>query len=104
MGTTLSLASAYHPQSDGQPEALNECLEQYLRCFTFNNQHKWVDLLPWVEYWYNTATHTSAGMSPFQVVYGHTPSLLLPYFSNDKDPPAVSSLLQQRVSFYSNLN
>jgi len=37
----LQLSIAYHPQTDGQPERVNQCLEMYLRCAVHNSPKSW---------------------------------------------------------------
>ncbi|CAL1390315.1 unnamed protein product [Linum trigynum] len=72
-GTQLQLSSSYHPQTDGQTEVVNRCVEQYLRCFASQNPRRWLSYLPWAEFWYNSTFHSSAGMTPFQALYGRIP-------------------------------
>ncbi|XP_072953304.1 uncharacterized protein [Typha angustifolia] len=78
-GTQINLSSAYHPETDGQTEVVNRGLEQYLRCFVADRPKDWVKFLPWVEWSYNTAHHSSIGMTPFEAVYGRTPPVLRAY-------------------------
>jgi hypothetical protein len=48
-GTQLHLSIAYHPQTDGQTEIVNKCLETYLRCFASERPSQWAQWLPLVE-------------------------------------------------------
>jgi len=72
--TVLNMSSAYHPQTDGQTERLNQCLETYLRCLVHSCPSKWATWLPLAEFWYNTSFHSALGKTPFEVLYGYPPS------------------------------
>jgi len=46
-GTKLKMTSAYHPQTDRQSEAINKCVETYLKCFSGYKPRQWPRRLPW---------------------------------------------------------
>ncbi|KAD5507846.1 hypothetical protein E3N88_15549 [Mikania micrantha] len=94
--TSLEMSTSYHPQTDGQTEVVNRCLEAYLRCFTHEQPLKWSSFLSWAEYSYNTGFHTSIRTTPFNVVYGRDPSTLHPYVSGETNNADLES---QEVSF-----
>jgi transposase InsO family protein len=73
VGTELAMSSSRHPQTDGQTERVNQCLETYLCCFVHAKPRQWRQWLPLAEYWYNTSYHTAIQMSPFEALYGHSP-------------------------------
>jgi len=43
LGIESKLSTAFHPQTDGQTERVNQELEQYLRMFTNHRQEQWPD-------------------------------------------------------------
>ena len=74
----LQMSTAYHPQTDGQTEVVNGCLECFLRCMTGERPKEWTQWLALAEYWYNTNFHTSINTTPFEVVYCQTPLFICP--------------------------
>ncbi|KAL4282753.1 hypothetical protein GQ457_16G010950 [Hibiscus cannabinus] len=95
-GTTLAFSTSYHPQTDGQTEALNKCLEMYLRCYVADYPKKWLQFLPWAEYWYNTSYQSSAQMTPFEVLYGRPPPSISRYIHDSAGNSMVTTYMQQR--------
>jgi hypothetical protein len=66
----LILSSAYHPQTDGQIERVNQILEYMLRACVLNYPDKWDKCLLLVEFSYNNSYQESLRMSPFEALYG----------------------------------
>jgi hypothetical protein len=70
MDTKLNFSSAYHPQTDGQIERVNQILEDMLRACALKDKKSWDKCLPYAEFSYNNSYQESLKMSPFQVLYG----------------------------------
>ena len=70
-GVNLCLSSSYHPQTDGQTEVVNRCLETYLRCMCSHSPMDWCRWLPLAKWWYNTTFHTSTQHTPYELSLIH---------------------------------
>ena len=70
LGIKTKLSTAFHPQTDGQTERMNQELEQYLRFFIEHRQRDWPEWLVAAEFAINNKVHTATKVSPFMANYG----------------------------------
>ncbi|KAI2644670.1 Transposon Tf2-6 polyprotein [Labeo rohita] len=87
IGTTSSLLSGFHPQTNGQTERANQQLERFLRCFAGEHQRSWARYLVWAELSNNIHTSSATNLSPFEVCYGYQP----PVFEHQEPEVEVPS-------------
>jgi transposase InsO family protein len=59
LGTRLIHSSAYHPQTNGQTERVNQILEDILRACVLNYPDNWDKCLPLIEFSYNNGYQES---------------------------------------------
>ncbi|WVZ52533.1 LOW QUALITY PROTEIN: hypothetical protein U9M48_003581, partial [Paspalum notatum var. saurae] len=70
LGTNLIHSSAYHPQTSGQVERVNQILEDMLRACALTYSTKCDECLPLAEFAYNNSYQKSLDMAPFEALYG----------------------------------
>jgi hypothetical protein len=70
MGTHISFSTAYHPQTGGQTERVNQILEDMLQACVISFGKNWEKCLPFAEFSYNNSFQSSLGMAPFEALYG----------------------------------
>src|SRR5882724_7121585 len=75
LGIKANLSTAYHPETDGQTERINQILEQYLQVYINYQQEDWVNLLPLAEFVYNNMSHSATMVTPFFANKGFHPKL-----------------------------
>jgi transposase InsO family protein len=70
LDTKLLHSSAYHPQTSGQTERVNQILEDMLQACALEFPQKWDECLPLAEFSYNNSYQESIKMAPFEALYG----------------------------------
>ena len=69
LGTKLIRSSAYHPQTLGQTERVNQILEDMLRACVISSKGSWEKWLPLAEFSYNNNYQASIKMASFEALY-----------------------------------
>ena len=70
LGTRRQLSTAYHPQTDGQTERINQEIGTFLWHYVNYQQDNWTDWLAAAEFQYNDKKHAAMGRTPFELNLG----------------------------------
>jgi len=70
LGTSLVRSTAYHPQTSGQTERLNQVLEDMRIPCVLSSKGSWESWLPLAKFFYNNSYQESIKMAPFEALYG----------------------------------
>ncbi|MBW0548319.1 hypothetical protein O181_088034, partial [Austropuccinia psidii MF-1] len=88
------LSTAYHPETDGQTERVNEMLEQYLWMYVSYHQGDWKTWLPLAEFASNNSDHSSTKQSPCFTVYGRDPQFDSVHITQDTPAGKLSKKIE----------
>ena len=69
LGTKLKFSTAYHPQTDGQIEVVNHNSGNLIWSLVGKSLTTWDLIIPHAEFAYNSSTHRTTSMSPFEIAH-----------------------------------
>ena len=73
LGTKRQLSTAYHLQTDGQTERINQEIGTFLQHYVNYQQNDWTNWLAVAEFQYNDKKHAATGKTPFELNFGRHP-------------------------------
>jgi len=99
LGIKSALSTAYHPQTDGTTERVNQEIEAYLSIYCSSHPEDWPHALHTLEFTHNNRRHADRQNTPFELMFGETPIAIPLSFENTKYPTMedkVKTLLRNR--------
>ena len=86
LGIKSALSTAYHPQTDGTTERVNQEIEAYLAIYCASHPEEWSKAIHTMEFTHNNRRHADREKTPFELMFGDSP-IAIPYsFENTKFP------------------
>ena len=77
---------AYHPQTDGTTEWVNQEIEAYLSIYCASHPEDWPQALHILEFTHNNRRHADRQNTPFKLMFGEPPVAILLSFESTKYP------------------
>jgi len=88
LGIRTLRSTAYHPQTNGETEWVNQELEIYFRIFCSNNPETWKQLNPLMEFSHNQKVHSTTKQTLFYLMMGYEPKDIPLAFDRTNAPTA----------------
>jgi Integrase zinc binding domain len=86
LGVNLVLSTAYHPQTDGTMERVNQEIEAYLAIYCHSHPETWKKNLATLEFTHNNRRHADRPKTSFEIIQGESPKALPLTYENTKFP------------------
>ena len=86
LGIKSALSTAYHPQTDGTTERVNQEIEAYLSIYCASHPEEWPQALHTLEFTHNNRRHADRQHTPFELMFGESPVAIPLSFENTKYP------------------
>ena len=86
LGIKSALSTAYHPQTDGTTERVNQEIEAYLSIYCASHPEEWPSALHTMEFTHNNRRHADRQKTPFELMFGDSPVAIPLSFENTKYP------------------
>jgi transposase InsO family protein len=99
LGVKSALSTAYHPQTDGTTERVNQEIEAYLSIYCASHPEEWPHALHTLEFTHNNRRHADRQNTPFELMFGEPPIAIPLSFENTKYPSIeekMGTLLRNR--------
>ena len=94
-----ALSTAYHPQTDGTTEQVNQEIEVYLSIYCASHPEDWPQTLHTLEFTHNNRRHADRQNTPFKLMFGESPVAIPLSFESTKYPTIedkMKTLLRNR--------
>lgn len=86
IGIEQRLSTAFHPETDGATERMNQEVLAYLRSFISFAQFEWPSMLPSAQLAINNRNNSSSGLSPFFIQHGFHAEPIQQVVTTNSDP------------------
>jgi Integrase zinc binding domain len=92
LGIKSNLTIAYHPQTDGATERVNQAIEAYLSIYCSTHPTKWKNSLSTLEFTHNNQRHADRTHTSFELMNGKAPLAIPTTFKNTMFPSVAEKI------------